>query len=261
MDPIHAACLASYMSAGHAVRMFLYDKVDGLPPGVETASASEVYPLPEARQFIRNGALALLSDLIRFRILAVGAGVWSDADCFCLQPLGQEDYLFGAEDDLVINGAVLKAPAGSPLLEALLAIGEGFIPPWESPSRQWRWALRKRLGQPKRLKDMRWGTVGPWAITHYVRELELGHLTLPSDVLYPVHWRQAGKLLDPGLTLDEVMTRRTRVVHFYGFNIRQALTRGGPPAGSPMAELLAGRRPSWLAGDKLSSWSTLAPST
>ena len=46
MDPIHAACLASYMKVGHPVRMFLYGKVDGLPPGVETASASELYPLP-----------------------------------------------------------------------------------------------------------------------------------------------------------------------------------------------------------------------
>lgn len=48
--------------------------------------------------------MALLSDLIRFRILAAGDGIWSDADCFCLQPLEQGDYLFGAEDDLVING-------------------------------------------------------------------------------------------------------------------------------------------------------------
>lgn len=248
MDPIHAACLASYIRMGHPVRVFIYDKVEGLPAGVETTSAAEVFPLGEAQPYLRDGALALLSDLVRYRILAAGAGIWSDADCFCVQPLADADYVFGAEDDAVINGAVLKAPPGSPLLDALLAIGEGFIPPWEPRSRQQRWELRKRLWQPKPLRDMRWGTAGPWAITHYVNALGLGHLELPSDVLYPVHWRQAGKLLDPGLALDEVLSRRTRVVHFYGFNIRQALTNGGPAAGSPMAELLAGRRPSWLAG-------------
>ena len=51
---------------------------------------------------------------------------------FCLKPIQDQNYIFGSETDFGLNGAILKIPKGSELLDSLTAAttDPAFIPPW-----------------------------------------------------------------------------------------------------------------------------------
>lgn len=240
LGPIHAACLRSFVALGHTVRLFAYEVPADVPPGIEVLPASEVLPFAAVRDYAKIGRLELVSDLFRYRMLAASAGLWVDADCFCLSPIEDDDYIFGRETSTGLNTAVLKLPAASPVLEALCSIGPGFIPPWDNRRRRQKLQLRRMIGRPEGLERMTWGATGPAAFTYYARKHGIEHLAAPSDVFYPIHWDHAERLCRADLTLADLITPRTKVVHLYTSVLKDRTLRFQQPApGSPLAILSA----------------------
>lgn len=239
LGPIHSACLQSFLTAGHQVTLFTHESPADVPAGVDVVPATEIMPSAELRLYAEAQHYELLSDLFRYRLLAASAGLWVDADCYCLQPIEDDEYIFGKETVEGMNAAVLKLPADSPLLRALLALTPGFIPPWHSRRDRRRLGLRRALGMPKPLHRMPWGTVGPRALTYYSETLGVADLAVPSDVFYPIHWDHIDRLFAPNLQLSELVSHRTRVVHLYTSLMRRRYKLGAPPASSPLGKLVA----------------------
>lgn len=233
---LERACLRSFLRVGHPVRIFLYNKIDGIPGGVEIHNARDV--LPESKIIRhRRGSLALFSDYFRYKLQALNAGYWVDADMYCLRPFDfAETMVVGWYSEDSCNGAVLRLPATSPLLIALLSIFEECrLAPWVpfrervgfiiDNSQAARFRLRRRIRaalQPRFSRrdlttNLSWGAAGPKAITHHVNALGLGDKVLAREVFYPVHYKDAAWISDPTKPLESMVSTETCAVHLWNY--------------------------------------------
>jgi hypothetical protein len=242
LGPIHAACLASFARHGHHVKLYCYDVPQDLPAGVEPVDAATVMPASKIIRYRAGGSLALFSNLFRYELLAVDPGLYVDCDVYCLKPIDDEDYIFGWERDDVINNAVLKLPPDSPALAGLREIGRTrvLIPEWVGPNRRTYYKMRAMVGMPVSISDMPWGTTGPLAVTWHIQQHGLDRLASPIDDFYPVHFDQTPNLFDPGLTIPDITTSRTRLIHLYHNRLQRTLARSEQiPPSSPLGQMLA----------------------
>ncbi len=238
LGPVHAACLRSYLRAGHRVVLHCYSPPDDLPDGVELADADELIPQSQVFRHRKSGSYSTFSNLLRYRILARGLGLYADCDVFCLRPIADADYIFAWQSDDLINGAVLKLPPDCPALRDLNAIGEDFIPPWLSERERRRLRVRRMLGRARGLGALPWGSVGPRAVTWYIRQHGLEPAGSPIDRFYPVAHTHVSQLLDPELSLEELVTRRTDAVHLWNEVLRYMAPTEIPPT-SPLHRMIA----------------------
>ncbi len=128
LGPIHAACLRSFVKSGHAVKLHCYDTILDLPLGVEVVDASALLP-PENLLRYPNGSYAISANLMRYRLMTLGLGLYVDCDVYCLRAIEDEPHIFGFESNGDVNTAVLKLPADSPVVADLCAISEGELAP------------------------------------------------------------------------------------------------------------------------------------
>ena len=238
LGAVERACLLSVLRQGHGVTLWCYSRPEGVPARVDVADAAEV--LSEDRVIRhRQGSPSLFSNWFRYELQRLGRGAWLDTDMYLLRPIPEADYLLGREDDRMVNGAVLRIPTDSPLLPPLLALfREDAVPPW-LPWRARiaaRWKLlttgRARLG------DMPWGVSGPGALTALLERHGLGHVALPPEAFYPVHWTRADWILDPEARLEDRTRPGTFAVHLWNERIRHLKVSPAPP-GSFLARLQA----------------------
>ena len=175
LGPIAAACLRSFVRMGHRTCLHAYDRVKDLPPGVELVDAAKIIERSKIVRHKRTGSFALFSDLYRYELLARGAGIYIDCDVYCVRPIRSREYVIGYERDGATNGAVLAMPSDCLLLTKLrhAAAGPGFIPPWLKPEKRIIHKLGYLLGLGRSAHSMPWGTLGPHALTYYVKELGL----------------------------------------------------------------------------------------
>ena len=185
-----------------------------------------------------TGSVALFSDRFRYDLLRGGCGVWVDTDCYFLAPLPDDrPHLFGRFDEGIIDSAVLRLPADSPLLPELLApFEERAVPAWlplRARADAW-WRLR-RTGRTE-IARMPWGSLGPRALTAAARGHGVYRLALPPEVLCAVHWDDAAWIRDPSIQIEDVTTPRTRAIHLYN-EIIKSFKDQPAPAGSFLARL------------------------
>ncbi len=235
---VERACLRSLLKQGHPVTLYSYDPVAGVPDGVEVADAAEI--LPRERIILRAGNPALFTNFFRYRLQALERGLWVDADVYAVRPIRLPDpYLFGWQQPDRINGAVLRLPAESPMLAALLEMfEEREIPFWLAAKA--RAVAEENLRRTGRicLELAPWGVAGPLALTALAARLNLSHLAQPQEVFYPRGWADAAWVLDPATDLDQVVTGRTLAVHLWNELIKD-FKDAPAPEGSFLARLQA----------------------
>jgi hypothetical protein len=241
LDDANVACLRSFALAGHRVRLHCYDAPRNLPPDVELFDASVLMPKDRIVYYKENGSPSLFSNLYRLKILEAGMGLYIDCDVFCLKPIPQGDYIFGYQTDTELNGAVLKLPADSPMLRDALAMTSDpfYIIPWLSEKKLRRYRLRKAIGLPIHISYYAWGKLGPEAITYFAGKAGVMHHAVPVDIFYPVHYDRVSMLLDPALSLDDIVTPRTLCIHLFDKNLKEQMKGGAIPTGSPLDQMMA----------------------
>lgn len=231
--------IRSAMALGHPFTVYSYAPGDlaGVPDGVEVRDAREVMDDPEKVGFLSGRFAALGSDFFRYELLAKSLGYWVDLDLIYLKPLAfDRDYVFGWESAGSINGAVLKLPAGSPMLEKLRAIPtRNWLPPFFGPRRRLGYALRRLRGDVE-LTDLPWGVAGPAMITHLAAKEGTASLAMPRDCFYPLPYAEAQRLYQPGVTIADVSTAETHTIHMWHSRLKE-LAKAPPPEGSIIAGL------------------------
>jgi hypothetical protein len=246
LGPIHAACLRSFLRLGHQVVLYCYYKPSDVPQGVELADARDLLPESSIIRYGGKGSFSLFSNLFRYEILRAGLGLYVDCDVYCLKPIENADYIFGWEKyaNFVrqINSAVLKLPQDCPALQQLCEIKHGRWPPTWLPRNKlaiprWRWLLRPPRGRAL-LEQLPWGTTGPIALSYLLHRHGLEQHAKPIDVFYPIPGIHVSTLLvDPNLSLEELITHRTIAVHIFNEHFRNLGT--DIPSSSPLGRIIA----------------------
>jgi hypothetical protein len=222
---LEQACLASAVAVGHPVSLYTYQNVAGVPAGIDVLDAREILTEERLLRHKRVGSVALGSDLFRYELMRRGLGCWIDADVYFLKPLNfdTDAHIFGWEDEKTIGAAVLQIPAGSPLLADLRALvdSDPIIPPWWPPEEQEQQRLLATQGRALPLSEMPWGTIGPKALTYFVKKNGMTDQAARREVFYPIHWSGAEKIFAPNSNIQQSFTDQTKAVHLWNAMIQR----------------------------------------
>lgn len=227
------------LAQGHPYTLYSYapDRLSGVPEGVEVRNASDVMSDRRRVKHFDGKFKALGSDFFRYELMAKSLGYWVDLDLIFIRPLAlEQEYVFGWERAGSINGAVLKLPAGSQMLEALRNLPEkNWCPPYFGPRNRLRYYLQRLRGDVM-LEDLPWGAAGPGMITHLVKKHGLSTKAQPQDVFYPLPYYDARKLYGDASEIEAMIKPETIAVHMWNSSLRE-LANSPPPIGSYVAKL------------------------
>jgi len=238
---VEQVCLKSALACGHHVVLYIYFDVTGVPEGVEVRDGREVMSEEYLMKQKKRNSWSLCSNIFRYFLMRDADNIWIDTDVYFLRQLDVPDgtLLFGWQKEDLLNGAILRLPPGSELLDDLIEFVHmpGIVPPWLPWRKRLRYQIRPWLGlRPLSLAEHPWGVIGPRALTHFARELELTHHAVPPDVFYPLPPKHAKLLFDPEAHVDSYITDKTIAVHLWNEGIKE-LKRQPPPEGSFMARI------------------------
>jgi hypothetical protein len=238
LGPVERACLRSVLRQGHSIALYCYDRVGGVPRGVQIMDASDVIAREKIIFHRKGRSVALFADWFRYELQKRQLGTWLDTDNYLIAPfdLGR-DYLFGEYAPGKIANGVLRLPAESPMLAALLDLFQTERTPDWLP---WRWYLPARLREfivgRVDVSRLAWGCTGPHAMTALAEKFGLSSEALPCDVFNPAPWTEARWILDPRMALEDVVTSRSVGVHLWNQIIR-GFKNDPAPKGSFLARL------------------------
>lgn len=236
-------CVKSFVDAGHHVKLYTYEPVEGIPEGVETADASEILPLKGFLTHERTGSPALHSDLFRYEMLKKNDRmIWADTDAYCVKAFQTDTgHFYGWESSKHINGGVLGLPQDCDTLNALLAYttDEFAIPDWYGPDYKRELEEARDAGNPVHAGEQPWGVWGPHAVTHFLQKTGEARYALPQEGLYPFTFKQRRMMLKPNLDVSPYVTDNTYSIHFYGRRMRKRLVER--EGGEPHPDSLLGR--------------------
>ena len=171
--------MASFLANGHPVRLFAYEAIEGVPPGVELHDGRDVMPEDSVFTYadgFGKGSPAAFANLFRYKLLLDHGGYWSDTDTVCLKPFDfAGEYVIGCErlpSHAVKDGKTMR-----------LAIGVLKVPP-NSPVMRECYAVAKEANP----RQVRWGEIGPELVTRSFARHGLVSGALHPDAFYPLDW-------------------------------------------------------------------------
>ncbi|WDR02011.1 hypothetical protein PSQ19_15175 [Devosia algicola] len=239
-------CIRSFIAQGHVFHLYSYAPVPDIPTGAVWHDAAKIVPEDRLVFYKGHGTPAVFSDYFRLKLLQAEAGIWSDADIFCVRPFADlPDYLMGFERPGSINVAVLSMPANAPLLDDLIKVfsaeNRPLFEPHLPPIRRLEVATKRLVGLKVPPENMQYGATGPFALTHFARQRGLWDQVQPPPVFYPVPYEDVPALMQPGSRIEVAITPETLGVHVW----RSQFTNRGragmqlPAPNSAMALLCA----------------------
>jgi len=196
--PIANACINSFGAHGFGYRLYTYGSVRDVPHFVERCDGNAL--VPAERVFVAHGGLETFADLFAYRFLQSEGGWWVDNDVVCNTSTPPDvEMAFAEERPGVINNAVLKFPPAHRAIAELLEHIAGVD-----------------------AMNSAWGSTGPVALTAMLQKHEIAGLARPTEDFYPLHWREAAKLLFPEFR-DEILARTAHspFIHLWGAALRE----------------------------------------
>jgi len=224
LSPIEHLCLKSFLAHGHRVHLYTYEKVANVPRGCRLLDAATVVDRDELffyQDATHAGSPAGFANIFRYALLDREGGWWVDTDTLCLSSkLPDSDYVFAMQHRDSYNSAILRAPAGSPL-------------------------MREALGRARRIVadhhgDIGFGAIGPHLLTDVIRDLDLGGEATDRRVLYPIPYWEALATCDPRRRAQvEFRIGNSAFLHLWTemFRYWRVPKNARPPAGSYLAEM------------------------
>ncbi len=193
LNPYNLMCLRSFVSQGHQVEIFTYDDEISIPDWATRREANEILPTKDVLcyQNEQSGGFSLHSNMFRLAMLHRLGGWWIDTDVMLLGPnVPVDDYFFVRENDPYLNTAIMKFPAGHPLLAEGLdycrAAGTAVV----------------------------WGQTGPRLFDELAHKYQLIDLAQPAHASCPVPWYDIIALFDPALC-GEVQARSVNSIFLH----------------------------------------------
>lgn len=221
LSPYEELSLRSFVAAGARVLLYSPEKALRVPDGVELVDVREILSSPVHQFTFSDGdrSPALHSDLFRYAALQQFGGWYADLDIVCIgTTLPVRKIYIARESDDLVNGAVLKFPAQSPVIAAAI-------------DHAWKILPETQTGAPLRMRV----SIGPALLTQLSRDYAFDHLVLPRSSAYEIGYDEIPAMFDPGLRgeLDE-RVRQSDFVHLWNEIWRRTRIpkNYGPPKGS-----------------------------
>lgn len=234
---VERACLRSMLRHGHQVALYCYRPVEGVPAGVEIRDAASILSEDKVMRH-RSGSVALFANWFRYELLRRALGTWLDVDQYLVAPIPtRAPYLFGWQDENLLNTAVLRIPADCTMLTDLLSIfDQNEVPFWLGWPHRLASRLRLRATGRTGVEFMPWGSAGPCALTAIARKHDRTGEAQARAAFYPVSCSDADWLRDPARPLEAVVGPETMAVHLWNQLIGKWKEDPAPP-GSFLARL------------------------
>ncbi|WP_375414886.1 hypothetical protein [uncultured Bradyrhizobium sp.] len=206
LDRLRQVCLRSQLAAGHAVTVYSFEPLSGLPDGVDNAEAGAILPRAFAEKLRPSGpggawrdwTTLQFSDFFRMRLMARNAGLWLDADVLLLKAVevAPEKPYFAWERPRQLGNSVLYLPPDHAIVAAFedLMQQDALTPDWLALRHRLTFALHRLRGS-RRVSDIRVALYGPAALTALARRAGELHHALPKKSFYAVH-------AEPGLFFE-----------------------------------------------------------
>lgn len=201
LDALRQLCLRSQVAAGHRVTVYSFAPIAVLPDGVLNADAGTILPRafaerlrPSAADGRWQGWTPLqFSDFFRMRLLAVGKGLWLDADVLLLKPVmfDSAQPFFAWEKPRQLGNSALYLAPDNPIVttfERLIA-QDDLTPDWLAWRHRLTFWLNRTRGKSDRVSDVRVAIFGPAALTALARRTGQLRHALPKKTFYAVHAR------------------------------------------------------------------------
>lgn len=173
-DPLTAletACLASFVQQGYDVTVYGYDKLEGLPDGVQYGDAREIVDQKYLFAFkvLGKPSLSHFSDLFRYQLFSRVGKAWIDSDLLCLRKfvIPPSGNFFAKEAAAGINGAIMRIDPQDARLARLIDL-----------------TLEYASGG-----EFAWGSTGPALVTKAFGQEALA-IAQPIERFYPIHWTE-----------------------------------------------------------------------
>lgn len=229
-------CLASAVATGCRVRLFVYEPVEGIPPGVDVVDGAEVLGLDKMIRHRKSQSVALFSDRFRYEILGKGLGAWIDTDMLFLKaPETTGGYLVGWEEEpkLVSAGFIWIKP-GHPLIDDLRrhAFDEHPVPGWFPLWKRTYLSVRKFAGMPQHVSDLDWGVIGPNLLTWLLRKHGMLAGAKPVSWSCGLPWDERRKIWDGSYDWRQWINAETVCVHLWNHGLTPEERARRPEDGS-----------------------------
>ena len=115
LSKLEILSIKSFIDNGHIYHLYTYDKVEGIPEGVEVKDGNEIISKNKIFRY-KNGSISAFSNLFRFVLLYKKGGYWVDTDLICVKKLPFK------ENDIVISSEPYKDYKTSTPTSSLLKI-------------------------------------------------------------------------------------------------------------------------------------------
>jgi mannosyltransferase OCH1-like enzyme len=214
LSPYEELSLLSFVATGARVLLYSNDVTLRVPDGVELVDVNELLPQQTHSFAYEDGDQCLTphSDLFRYVAVERFGGWYFDLDIVCIQDrLPDTKVYLARESDHLVNAAVTKFPAQSPILTA--AVDEAHR----------LWPEAGGL------------TIGPELFTRLVDEYALDHLVRPRSSAYEIGTTEILSVFDPDARKQlEERVAQSDFVHLWNEIWRRLRIPKsyGPPAGS-----------------------------
>ncbi len=199
--------ISSFLQNEHPFHLYVYQKTDGIPAGTEVHDANEILPASRIFKYKEYDTYAGFANFFRYKLLLEKGGWWVDTDTVCLQPFEfPVPFVFSSElgpsaDDprrvQHVNNGVLKAPAGSPVLEEAWSVCQSVTP-----------------------EDLVWGQCGPALMIRLVKQHSLDQYVQAPEVFCPLDYPEWQEQLNPAATW--LFGPQTSAVHLWNELWRRA---------------------------------------
>jgi hypothetical protein len=238
------ACLKSFVTHGHRLRLFSYENIPNVPKGIEVADARLV--VPEERIFLfeglgaplQQGSIGPFSDLFRYTLIEKGLGIWVDTDIYCVKLFDfPRPILCAWENANSVGTAVFRFPRESLMIRDMI---EMMTPPFDFPY----WledGLKAKVvenldGRPFGPGRLTYAAYGPNSVTKLVHKFGLVEKVYDQDLFYPIHFKETELTLAPQEELWDRVTDQTYGIHLWYSQLKR-ITGKDLPSGSFLSRL------------------------
>jgi cytochrome P450 len=167
LPPLAHACIQSFISHGHLVRVHAYHPL-ALPADAVLEDAREVIAVNDPLYLtLADRSVHAFTNCFRFILLHLRGGWWVDTDVYCLTTdLPNEGRAWAEQEPSIISNGILRFPKGDPLCERLAAL-------------------------VRRTPSMGRGGTGPDLLTSILSPHHDGTSFGSRETFYPLHWLEA----------------------------------------------------------------------
>jgi hypothetical protein len=253
LPPLQRLCLASAVGTGARVRLFTYEPVEGIPPGVEVVDGKEVLGLDKMVRHRKSQSVALFSDRFRYEVLAKGLGAWFDTDMLFLKaPYSTGDYLVGWEEPERVSAGFIWVTPGHPLINDLRqhAFDEHPIPGWYPLWRRSYLSIRKAVGLPQHVSDADWGVIGPYLLTWLLQKHKMTSEIRPVSWSCGLPWQERRTIWDGSYDWRKWVNPDTVCVHLWNHGLTREERARKPEPGSLLQTVADGSGFAWPEADE-----------